>query len=564
LATGILLPAGYTQTTPHSSITAKHAMVVAQEPLAAEAGLDVLKHGGNAIDAAIAVGFALAVTYPVAGNIGGGGFMLIRLADGRTAFFDFREEAPLAATRNMYLGPNGKPTRDSIEGWRSAGVPGTVAGFEAAHKKFGSLPWKALVLPAIKLAANGFPLSVSAVTLLQHSRSLQSDPESKAMVARAATAGTPFTQPELAKTLERVAADGARGFYEGPTAQTLSTEMKKHGGLITEEDLRRYKVAERTPLTGTYKAHGEQFDIITAPPPSAGGVGLLQMLAMLEGTGYNSDGVNSPKAIHFQAEVMRRFYADRSEYLGDPDFYNVPVKSLLDEKYIAWRRNTILPDRATPSDAVQPGLPRSVDAMLRPRPAWHESQQTTHYNVVDAQGNAVAVTYTLNNAYGNGITVPGLGFLLNDEMDDFAAAPGVPNMFGLVGSEANSIEPGKRPLSSMSPAIATHKGKLFLVIGAPGGSRITTGVFQVMTDIFDFHLEPQAAIDLPRLHQQWTPDFLYLEKGFPDTTQQALTKMGYVIQPIEGVARVQAIVVGDGMLTGGSDTRGESGKVTGY
>jgi len=539
-------------------------MVVAQEPLAAEAGIDVLKRGGNAVDAAIAVGFALAVTYPVAGNLGGGGFILVRLADGRTTFFDFREEAPLAASRNMYLGPNGKPTRDSIEGWRSAGIPGTVAGFEAAYKKYGSLPWTSLVARAVKLARDGFPLTTGAVTSFQRSRILQTDPESKAMVARATTPGATFVQPDLSKTLERIAANGARGFYEGPTAQLLAAEMKKHGGLITEEDLRRYKASERTPLTGSYKTRGEEFGVITAPPPSAGGLGLLQMLAMLEGTGYDSDGVNSPKAIHYQAEVMRRFYADRSEYLGDPDFYNVPVKALLDGKYISWRRGTILPDRATPSDAVQPGLPRSLDAMSGPLVAWHESKETTHFNVVDAHGNAVAVTYTLNNSYGNGITVPGLGFLLNDEMDDFAAAPGAPNMFGLVGSEANSIEPGKRPLSSMSPAIVTHNGKLFLVIGAPGGSRITTGVLQVMTDIFDFHLDPQAAIDLPRFHQQWTPDFLYMEKGFPDPTQQALTKMGYAIQPIESVARVQAIVLRDGALSGGSDTRGESGKVAGY
>jgi gamma-glutamyltranspeptidase/glutathione hydrolase len=539
-------------------------MVVAQEPLAADAGLEVLKNGGNAVDAAIAVGFALAVTHPVAGNIGGGGFMLIRLSDGRTAFLDFREEAPLAASRNMYLAADGKPTRDSIDGWRSAGVPGTVAGLEAAHKKFGSERWSALLAPAIRLARDGFPMSAALAASLHRAHNLQTDSESSAGLVARATPGVIFTQPQLASTLERISADGAKGFYEGETARLLTAEMKKHGGLVTADDLRRYRVIERTPLSGTYQSHGEEFQVITAPPPSAGGLGLLQMLAMLSGTGYDSDGVNSPKAIHYEAEVMRRFYADRSEYLGDPDFYNVPVKALLDPKYIEWRRGTILPDRATPSDAVQPGLPRSLDASVRPHLTWKESNDTTHYNVVDAQGNAAAVTYTLNNSYGNGITVPGLGFLLNDEMDDFAAAPGVPNMFGLVGGDANSIEPGKRPLSSMNPTIVTHNGKLFVVIGAPGGSRITTGVLQVMLDILDFHMEPQAAIDLPRFHQQWTPDFLYLETGFPHATEEGLMQMGYTPRPIGEVARVEAIVVRNGRLTGGTDGRGESGKVAGY
>jgi gamma-glutamyltranspeptidase / glutathione hydrolase len=538
-------------------------MVGAQEPLAADAGLAVLKNGGNAVDAAIAVGFALAVTHPVAGNLGGGGFMLIRLADGRTAFLDFREEAPLAANRNMYLGADGKPTRDSIEGWRSAGVPGTVAGLEAAHKKFGSQPWPALLAPAIRLARDGFPMSAATSTSLHRAHNLQTDPESMRLVARA-TPGATFTQPELASTLERISTDGAKGFYQGETARLLAAEMKKHGGLVTAEDLRQYRVIERTPLGGSYKSHGEEFQIITAPPPSAGGLGLLQMLGMLSGTGYDSDGVNSPKAIHYEAEVMRRFYADRSEYLGDPDFYNVPVKALLDPKYLEWRRGTILPDRATPSGVVQPGLPRSLDASLRSHGVWKESSETTHYNVVDAQGNAVAVTYTLNNSYGNGITVPGLGFLLNDEMDDFAAAPGAPNMFGMVGSDANSIEPGKRPLSSMNPTIVTHNGKLFVVIGAPGGSRITTGVLQVILDILDFQMEPQPAIDLPRLHLQWTPDFLYLETGFPHATEEALMQMGYTPRPIDGVARVEAIVVRNGQLSGGTDPRNEAGKVAGY
>ena len=331
--------------------------------------------------------------------------------------------------------------------------------------------------------------------------------------------------------------------------------MSVHGGLITLDDLRNYKVIERTPLEGDYK----DFHVITAPPPSAGGIGLLQIMGMLAGTPYQDAGPNSPSAIHYEAEAMRRFYADRSQYLGDPDFYNVPVRQLLDPKYLAWRRSSIDPERATPSDLIAPGLPKQVNASI----SWHESDETTHYNVVDAKGNAVAVTYTLNNSWGNGITVPGLGFLLNDEMDDFAAKPGSPNMFGLLGSDANAIEPGKRPLSSMTPAVITKAGKLFMVVGAPGGSRITTGVTEVILDVLDFGMNAQEAVSLPRFHEQWKPDFLYLEHDFPPTTRQALEQMGYVIKPIEDVARVEAIVVKDGVLQGGTDPR-NSGKVAGY
>ena len=313
-------------------------------------------------------------------------------------------------------------------------------------------------------------------------------------------------QPELAATLDRIAQNGAKGFYEGDTAKQLAAAMAAHGGLITADDLKSYKVQERRPLTGRYKG----FEIITAPPPSAGGVGLLEILGMLEGTHYDSDGADSAKAVHYEAEAMRRFYADRSEYLGDPDFYNVPVKALLDPAYLARRRGTIDPDHATPSEMIEPGLPKAAVAKL----SWRESLQTTHYNVVDEHGNAVAVTYTLNNSYGNGITAPGLGFLLNDEMDDFAAQPGVPNMFGLVGGDANAIEPGKRPLSSMTPTIITREGKLVMAVGAPGGSRITTGVTEVILDVLDFHMNPQDAVDLPRFHEQWKPEFLYFQHGF--------------------------------------------------
>ena len=539
-------------------VRATRGMVVVQEPIAADVGLAILKSGGNAIDAAVAIGFALAVTYPVAGNLGGGGFLLVRQADGQAAFLDFRECAPQKASRDMYLDANGNPTHDSVFGWRSAGVPGSVAGLEAAAKRFGSKPWSELLAPAIKLARDGFVVSAPLAASLENAQQLKLDAESKRIFQRDGKpyqAGEILKQPELADTLERISESGAKGFYEGATAKRLASEMAAHGGLITEEDLKAYKVGERAPLTGAYKGYG----ILTAPPPSAGGVGLLQILGMLADTGYEKSGVNSPTAVHYEAEAMRRFYADRSEYLGDPSFFKVPLKELLDPAYLASRRSTIDPTRATPSDLIGPGLPRAVEA----RASVNESPQTTHYNVVDSKGDAVAVTYTLNNSYGNGITVPGLGFLLNDEMDDFVAKPGTPNMFGLVGGDANAIEPRKRPLSSMTPAIITRNGKLFMAIGAPGGSRITTGVVEVLLDVLDFHIDPQSAVDLPRFHEQWKPDFLYLEPRFPKDTAKQLESMGYTLRPIDSVARVEAIVSENGMLEGGTESRFH-GKVAGY
>lgn len=541
-------------------VTAQHGMVVAQEPLAADVGVAVLKSGGNAVDAAVAVGFALAVTHPSAGNLGGGGFMLIRQANGKTTFLDFREEAPKKATRDMYLDADGNPTKDSIFGWRSSGVPGSVSGFALAHKEYGSKPWSELLAPAIKLATDGFTVSKALQSSLEGAaKTLATDSESTRIFLNdnhPYAAGQVFKQPDLSRTLERIQKHGEKGFYEGETAKLLTEAMAAHGGLITTEDLKDYKTQERKPLEGEYK----DYHIITAPPPSAGGVGILEMMGILAGTNYDSDGPDSPKAVHYEAEAMRRFYADRSEYLGDPDFYNVPVKSLLDAKYLAWRRGTIDPQHATPSESVAPGLPRATEAKLS---FWHESEETTHYNVVDEKGNSVAVTYTLNNSYGNSITAPGLGFLLNDEMDDFAAKPGSPNMFGVIGGDANSIEPGKRPVSSMTPTIITHNGKLFMAVGAPGGSRITTGVMEVILDVIDFHMNPQDAVDLPRFHEQWRPDVLYLQNGFSEQSFAALKQMGYDIKPIGGVAQVQAIVVKDGLLEGGTESR-LSGKVAGY
>lgn len=542
----------------HDGVTAKHGMVVAQEPLAADAGLAVLKTGGNAVDAAVAVGFVLAVTHPTAGNIGGGGFLLLRRANGDVHFLDFREAAPQASTRNMYLGPDGVPTQASLVGWRASGVPGSVKGFETAAKQWGSKKWADLLAPAVHLARDGFPVDKTlAAELRGASNTLSRDAESRRIFLRGGRfyqEGETFRQPELAATLQRIANGGADEFYRGETAQKLATAMAAHGGLITLADLAAYRAIPRKPLEGDY--HG--YHIITAPPPSAGGIGILQMLGMLSHTDYQSDGPDSPKAVRYMAEAMRRFYADRSAYLGDPDFYQVPVRQLLEPAYIAARAKTIQPNRATPSDDVQPGL----DVQVSPT-SGRESTETTHFNVVDAQGNAVAVTYTLNGSFGSGVTVPGLGFLLNNEMDDFVAKPGSPNMFGLVGGTVNSIQPGKRPLSSMTPTIITRNGKLFMAVGAPGGSRITTGVLQVIADVIDFGMNPQDAVNIPRFHHQWKPDILYLQNGFSPGTEQALAKMGYAIQPTTGVARVEAIVNNNGVLEGGTESR-LNGKVAGY
>lgn len=539
----------------HQPEHARHAMVVTQEPLAADVGLRVLQSGGNAIDAAVAVAFALAVTYPFAGNIGGGGFMLARMADGRTTFIDFREKAPLAATRNMYLDSKGNVTKDSLVGWRASGVPGTVRGMELAHQKYGHKAWAELVDPAVQLATVGFPVSYTLATSLHgenETKLLSQFPESKRVFLETAHYGDKLVQPDLAATLKRIRDRGAADFYEGETAQKLAAAMASNGGLITLADLKAYQAVEQEPLRGHY--HGDE--IITAPPPSAGGVGLLQMLGMLEGSGYEKTGAGSAASIHYVAEVMRRFYADRSEYFGDPEFFKVPVRKLLDPRYIASRRESIDPAHATPSSQIRPG---ELGA--------HESTETTHFNIVDNQGNAVAVTYTLNAGYGSGVTVPGLGFLLNDEMDDFAAKPGTENLFHLIQGEANAIQPGKRPVSSMTPTIVTRDGKLFLMLGTPGGSRIINGVLQVILNVEDFHMNVQDAVDWPRFHHQWMPDMLYVEKGISPDTVALLRAMGHEVSPNESnapvVARVEAILNEGGWLQGATDPRG-NGKAEGY
>jgi gamma-glutamyltranspeptidase / glutathione hydrolase len=535
-------------------VYAKHGMVVAMEPIAAGVGRSVLRSGGNAVDAAVAVGFALAVTHPFAGNLGGGGYMLIRLADGRQSFIDFRERAPLAATHDMYLDARGRPTRESVEGWRSSGVPGTVRGFALAADRYGTRTWAADLAPAIDLAARGFVVSHALAQSLRSARNLAADAESRRIYQRDGRfyeTGEVLKLPDLAATLTRIATGGANEFYEGGTARRLTEAMAAHGGLITMADLKAYAAIERPPLEGRYQG----YTILSAPPSSSGGLTLLEMLGMLDGTGYQKGGPGSASEIHYLAEVMRRAYADRNTYLGDPDFVTVPIAGLLAPAYLARLRSSIDPERATPSDRIAPG-----------HPAAREGRDTTHFSVVDGEGNAVAVTYTLNGGYGNGITAPGLGFLLNNEMDDFASKPGSPNMFGLVQGEANAIAPGKRPLSSMAPTIVLKDGGLFMTLGAPGGSRIPTAVLQVLLNVVDFHMNVQDAVDFPRVHHQWLPDRLSVERGISPDTVSLLRARGYQVDDSPGVvlAQVAAIVSADGWLQGASDGRTPDGAAVGY
>ena len=529
---------------------ARHAKVSAEEPLAVDAGVAVLKAGGNAVDAAVAMGFALAATLPRAGNLGGGGFALVRMAGGAADFVDFRERAPEKATRTMYLGPDGSATRDSIEGWRAVGVPGTVRGLEFLHRKWGTKPWKDLVAPSVALARDGFVVSWGLEGEIRSKRDLLNRfPESKRIYA-GLQAGDKFVQPELAATLERIRSHGAAGFYEGETARRLSKEMREHGGLITESDLKKYRVAVRKPLLGRYK----DLDIITSPPPSSGGIGLLQMLGMLEGTQYAASGAGAADTIHYVAEAMRRFYADRSEFIADPDFVRIPVRSLLEPAYISRLRASIDPARATPSGRVRPGAGAT----------FGESSETTQISIVDAQGNCVSLTYTLNASFGSGVTAPGLGFLLNNEMDDFTAKPGTPNYFGLVQGERNAIQPGKRPLSSMVPSIVLRGGKPYIVIGGPGGARIPSSVLQVLLNIVDHKLNVQDAVDRPRFHHQWQPDELSMEPGFSPDTIRLLEAKGHKVAITNSVARIEAIVVTPaGVLEGAADGR-TYGKAEGY
>ncbi len=535
-------------------VRSRQAMAATREAHATDIGLAVLGSGGNAVDAAVAVGFALAVTHPAAGNIGGGGFLLARFADGRTTFIDFRERAPEAASRNMYIGPDGKATSDSVVGYRASGVPGTVRGLEMAHEKYGRKRWAELVDPAVRLAAEGFPVSYGLARSLRSesaSGRLARFPESKRIFLRDGKfydAGERLVQPELARTLERIRDYGAKDFYQGETARLLAADMKAHGGPITLDDLKNYRAIERAPLTGSYRG----YQIVTAPPPSSGGVGILQMLGVLEGSGYEKSGFGSADELHFLAETMRRYFADRSEYLGDPDFYHVPVAALLNPRYLAGLRRSIDLEHATPSAMLHPG-----------NLATFETSDTTHYSIVDAEGNAVAVTYTLNNSYGSAVTATNLGFLLNDEMDDFAAKPGEPNLFGLIQGEANAIQPRKTPLSSMTPTIVLRDGRLYLVVGSPGGPTIINTVLEVIVNVIDFGMNIADAVDAPRLHHQWMPDVLRMERGFSPDTVALLQARGHKVEIEGSQGEVAAIRVADGWLEGDADPRTE-GTARGY
>ncbi|MDA1311991.1 MAG: gamma-glutamyltransferase [Acidobacteria bacterium] len=526
-------------------VRAKNAMVVSAQGDATQAGVDVLKAGGNAVDAAVAVGFALAVTHPRAGNLGGGGFMLIRFADGRATFLDFRERAPGSAHRDMYLGPDGVPTDEVFVGYRASGVPGTPRGLEMAAAKYGRKPLPELIEPAIRLARDGFEVDFDQSLSFQSKR-MAGFPESRRIFQRDGRyyeMGERFKQPDLQHTLERIAMKGADDFYSGETAHLIAADMKKNNGTITLEDLKDYKPAERTPIKGSYRG----YEIITSPPPSSGGVGIIQMLNMLEGSGYERSGPGSAAAIHYVAETMRRYFADRSAYFGDPDFVSVPVEQLTNKHYSRQRAATIDRGRAGESLGMPPGL--GSDA---------ESTETTHYSVVDSDGNAVAVTYTLNGSFGSGVTAVGTGVLFNNEMDDFSAKPGFPNEAGLLTSEKNAIAPGKRPLSSMVPTIVARDGKLSLVVGSPGGPTIISTVLEVILNVIDFEMDIQQAVDFPRFHHQWMPDELRLERpGLSQDTIERLLQRGHSLKFVEKQGRVMAIQADGEWLLGAADARSE-------
>jgi gamma-glutamyltranspeptidase / glutathione hydrolase len=548
-------------------VRARHGMVVSVHHLASDAGVQILQAGGNAVDAAVATGFALAVVHPLAGNLGGGGFMLLRTYDGKSTFIDYREEAPLAATPDMYLDAQGNVLpadnlKSSITGYRAIATPGSVAGMAYAEKKYGKLGLARVIAPAIKLAEEGFALSEDEAHEL-HYPALALFPDTKRIFQRDGhyyQTGETFQQPELAQTLKRIAADPA-DFYHGRLAAELVAELHKGGALITLDDLAHYEVKERTPLIGSF----HNYTVISAPPPSSGGTVLLSALNILEPYDLSKFGDRTPQWIHLTIEAYRRAYMDRSEYLGDPDFNKIPTTELTSKRYAsAWRASVT--DKATPSASLKrpegflPDAPKTAGQRV-------ESQDTTHYSVVDKDGNAVSVTTTLNNAFGSDVTVGSLGFLMNDEMDDFAAKMGVPNLYGLIQGPADAIAPRKRPLSAMTPTIVLEDGKLRYVLGSPGGARIITVVANIFLSASEGGLNIQQAVDAPRFHHQYLPDKLYLELGFPAAMRDALKALGYDIPPSTrhwSDGECIAIDPKTGELEGGQDHRGHYGKAAGY
>jgi len=524
-------------------VVAPRAMVASVHGLASRAGVQIMKAGGNAVDAAVAVGFALAVVHPQAGNLGGGGFMLVRFADGKTHFVDYREKAPASATADMYLDAKGNVIEDaSTIGYRAIGVPGSVAGMVYAEKKYGKLSLAQVMAPAIKLAEEGFALTAEDARDLQDDKPLAQFPESRRIFLRDGNyykAGEIFRQPDLARTLKRIAAN-PDDFYHGAMARELASAMQKGKGLITVEDLAAYEVKEREAVRGSYRG----YEIISAPPPSSGGTTLIEILNILEGYNLAKFGGRSPQAIHLTLEAFRRAFFDRAEFLGDPDFSRIPVAQLIDKRYGAAWRESIDPEHASVSKDLK--RPASFSQLEQEAAAHYpaaEPNHTTHYSVVDPEGNAVAVTTTLNDSFGSRVTAEGLGFLLNDEMDDFAAKQGVPNMFGLIQGPANAIGPGKRPLSAMAPTIVLKDGKLFLVLGSPGGPRIITTVANILMGVVDYGMNIQEAVNAPRFHQQWLPDVSYAEQGFPPEAVKQLEGMGHKVEAEESWSDGECIMI---------------------
>lgn len=570
LISAVTFAAGSTEPVP-----GQHAMVVTVHALATQVGVDILRQGGNAVDAAVATGFALAVVHSPAGNIGGGGFMLIRMADGKTHFLDYREKAPAAAKADLYLDEHGNVIPGASEiGYKAIGVPGSVAGMVHAEQKYGKLGLKAVMAPAIKLAREGFPLTWGEAEDF-HDRYLAKFPESRRVFQRNGDYYKPgeiFRQPDLARTLERIE-EHPDDFYHGSLAREIAAAIQKGGGLITAQDLANYEVKEREPVHGTYRG----YEVISAPPPSSGGTVLIESLNILEGFDLAKMQDRSAESIHFTVEAFRRAFFDRAEFLGDPDFSKIPVAQLVDKKYAAAWRESIDPGHASPSKELKrPAVFSELEQYAEAHPpavAPHESNHTTHYSVMDAEGNAVAVTTTINDWFGSRVTADGLGFLLNDEMDDFSAKPGVPNSDGLIQGAANAIGPGKRPLSSMTPTIVVHNGKTVLVLGSPGSSKIITTVANVLMGVVDYRMNIQEAVNAPRFHNQWLPDVVNVEKWFSPDTLNLLRSMGYKTQiglgenetaPYWSDAECIAVDEKTGERLGATDGRNSNGKAMGY
>jgi len=563
VATAALL--GVAQAASVAPVAAENGMVVTAQHLATEVGVDVLRRGGNAVDAAVAVGYALAVVYPAAGNLGGGGFMTLQLADGRKTFLDFREKAPLAATANMYLDAAGNVVkRSTTTGHLAVGVPGTVSGLDMALAKYGTMKRADLIAPAIRFAEEGFVLDAGdAAMFATATEAFKVDPATTAIFLKpggqAYVAGDRLIQKDLGATLRQIREAGAAGFYKGPVARAIVASSSAGNGLITEADLDQYTTRELAPIECDYRG----FHIVSAPPPSSGGVILCEILNVLEGYPLKDWGFRSAQAVHVQIEAMRHAYVDRNSYLGDPDFVKNPLDRLLDKAYAAKIRAAIDPQRAAVSKDLKPGV------------APHEGSNTTHYSIVDGNGNAVSVTYTLNDWFGAKVTAGGTGVLLNDEMDDFTAKLGVPNIYGLVQGEANAIAPGKRPLSSMSPTIVTKDGKPVMVVGTPGGSRIITAVLHTIINVVDYGMNVQEAVDAPRFHQQALPNPTYVEAfAISPDTRKILEGMGHVFAAPQPANHVAAILVGAPSLGGkpvgrnrfygANDPRRNSGLALGY